>query len=371
MIVLNLQGEQRLRQNINRLTIITFTLVLLKVITYFFQEFLPVFSQVLSKLFSAFLPFILAFLIALLLEPLVTRFMRVLRLRRPYASLVTLIIGILFLGSIIFLIVVRLYTELSELAVSLPSYGNLVIFFNHLIDTLEQFVQVNPQIQATLNNSTQGILNSLQDWALAGSKLLLNLIAALPGIFIVLVVSIVATFFMSSSYPGVKRFFSSLFPRKWINSAQVVSRDLGVAIVGFVRAEIILISVTGIILTIGLLLMGNRYAFTLGFISAFLDLLPIVGTGMIFVPWIIGLFIIGSVSEGVKLLVIYLIATVIRQILEPKVMSQSIGLHPLATLISMYVGLNLLGAVGLVLGPGLVIIYEALRKAGIFTDPKE
>ena len=112
--------------------------------------------------------------------------------------------------------------------------------------------------------------------------------------------------------------------------------------------------------------MGNPYAFTIGFISALLDLLPIVGTGMIFVPWIVGLFILGSVSEGIKLLIIYLIATVIRQILEPKVMSQNIGIHPLATIISMYVGLKLLGGFGLILGPGLVIIYEALRKAGFF-----
>lgn len=199
----NHQGAQRLKLNLNRLAIITFTLVLLKVFTYFFQEFLPVFSQVLGKLFSAFLPFIFAFLIALLLEPLVTQLMRVLRLRRPYASLVSLILGILFLGSIISLIVARLYTELADLAVSLPSYGHLVIIFNNLIDTLEKFVKVNSQIQTTFNNSTQGIMSSLQDWALTGSKLLLNLIAALPGVFIVLVVSIVATFFMSSSYPRV------------------------------------------------------------------------------------------------------------------------------------------------------------------------
>lgn len=182
----------------------------------------------------------------------------------------------------------------------------------------------------------------------------------------VLVVSIVATFFMSASYPGVKNFFSNLIPRKWKPSAHSVSRDLGAAVVGFVRAEAILISVTGLILTLGLVWMGNPYAFTIGFISVFLDLLPIVGTGMIFVPWIVGLFILGSVSEGIKLLIIYLIAMVVRQIIEPKIMSQNIGIHPLATIISMYVGLKLLGAFGLILGPGLVIIYEALRKAGFF-----
>lgn len=367
---MNLKGEQKLKQNINRLAVITFVLVLLKVITYFFEEFMPVFSQALSELVSAFLPFIIAFFIALLLEPLVTRFMRGLRIGRSFAALLALIFAILGIGSILFLIVARLYTELSDLAISLPSYGYLVAIFNSILDTVESFIQLNPQVQITINNATQGLIESLQGWALSGSKILLNFISALPGVFVVLVISVVATFFMSASYPGVKEFINSLIPRRWKSGARSVSRDLGAAVVGFVRAEVILISVTGLILTVGLLWMGNPYAFTIGFISAFLDLLPIVGTGMIFVPWIVGLFILGSVSEGVKLLIIYLIATVIRQILEPKIMSQNIGIHPLATIISMYVGLKLLGGMGLILGPALVIIYEALRKAGFFT-PKE
>lgn len=368
---MDLQGDPRLRQNINRLALVTFSLVFLKLFSYFFEEFLPIFGEVISKLFSAFLPFVLAFLIAFLLEPLVKRFMRILRLRRPYAALFALILGILFLGILIFFIVVRLYTELSELAVSLPNYGYIVNIINHQVDAFEKFVKVNPQIQVTLTNSTQGLIDTLQGWAKEGSKLLLSFLAALPGIFIVLVVSIVATLLISSSYPGIRGYFRRLFPRKWHNSAQTVSQDLGAAIVGFVRAEAILISVTGLLLTTGLVLMGNRYAFTIGFTAAFLDLLPIVGTGMIFVPWIIGLIIMGSVGEGLKLLLLWLVATVIRQFLEPKIMSKSIGLHPLPTLMSMYVGLKLLGGVGLLLGPGLVIIYEALRKAGIFTDPKE
>lgn len=363
---MNLQEEPKLKQNINRLAVVTFILVLLKVITFFFMEFMPVFGQVMSQLLAALLPFIIAFFIALLLEPLVLRFMQGLKTSRPIAALLALVLAILGIGSIVFLIVARLYTELSDLGNSFPSYGYLVGFFNNILGTVDNFIQLNPQIQISINNATQGLIDSLQGWALTGSKVLLNFISALPGVFIVLVVSIVATFFMSASYPGVKNFFSNLVPRKWKPGAHSVSRALGAAVVGFVRAEAILISVTGIILTVGLLWMGNPYAFTIGFISALLDLLPIVGTGMIFVPWIVGLFILGSISEGIKLLIIYLIATVIRQILEPKVMSQNIGIHPLATIISMYVGLKLLGGFGLILGPGLVIIYEALRKAGFF-----
>jgi len=366
----NLQVEDKLKQNLNRLIVVAFVLVLLKVISFFFQEFIPVLSQVLSKLFSAILPFIIAFFIALLLEPLVTRFMSSLKIKRPFATLMALLLAILGIGSILFLIIVRLYTELSELAISFPSYGYLVTIFNSIITTIEHFIELNPQIQTTLNDATQGLVNSLQDWALAASKFLLNFISALPGVFILIVISLVATFFMSASFPGVKAFFNSIIPRKWKTGATVVSRDLGAAVVGFVRGYAVLISITGLTLTIGLLLMGNPYAFTIGVISAFLDLLPIVGTGLVFVPWIIALFIMGSVSQGIKLLILYIVATVIRQILEPKVLSQSIGIHPLATIISMYMGLKLLGGFGLILGPGLVIIYEALRKAGLI-GPKE
>lgn len=368
---MNLQGDPKLRQNINRLVVVTFALVFLKAFIVFFQEFAPVFSQVLSKVLSAFLPFFIAFFIALLLEPLVNRFIKSLKIHRSIATLLALVIVILGIGSILFLIIARLYTELADLAVALPSYDYLFAIFGSLIDTVENFIQLNPQIQTALTNASESLVHNLQSWALAGSKVLLNFISALPGAFVVLVISLVASFFMSSSYPDVKGFLGSLLPRKWQGGARSVSKDLGGAVIGFVCAEAILISVTGVLITIGLLLLGNPYAFTIGFISAFLDLLPIVGTGMVFFPWIVGLFILGSVSEGIKLLVLYLIVSAVRQVIEPKIMSQSIGLHPLATLISMYVGLKLMGGLGLVLGPGLLIIYEALRKAGFFKVPKE
>jgi sporulation integral membrane protein YtvI len=199
---------------------------------------------------------------------------------------------------------------------------------------------------------------------------LLGFLAALPRVFIVLVVSLVATLLMSSTYPNVKQFISKLFPTRWHVSTQAIGEDLGAAVVGYLRAQAILVSVTAFSTIGGLLLMGNRYAVTLGVLAGLLDIVPIVGTGLLFVPWIVGLFIIGSVGEGLKLLLMWIITVTVRQFLEPKVLSNGIGLHPLPTLISMYVGLQLLGGIGLILGPALVICYEALRKVGVFGSPK-
>lgn len=356
--------------SINRLAVATSALVLLKVFTYFFQDFLPVFGEVIGRTFSAFLPFIIAIMLAFLLEPLVVQLMRLIHIRRSYAAVLTLSLAIAVLSFFVFLIVARLYTELSELAITLPNYGYIVDFVSRQVDTVEKFVKVNPQIQTTLTTSTESLARTLQDWAKSGSVFLLGFLTALPRIFIVLIVSLVATLMMSSSFPNVKQFVATLVPRRWHVSAQAVGQDLGAAGVGYLRALTILMSVTALTTIIGLLLIGNRYAVTLGVIAGLLDAVPIVGTGILFGPWIIGLFIMGLFGEGFKVILMWVVTLVIRQFLEPKIMSQGLGLHPLPTLISMYVGLQLLGLGGILLGPAVVISYEALRKVGLFGPPK-
>jgi sporulation integral membrane protein YtvI len=353
--------------NLNRLTVFLIVLVSLKIFTYFVQEFLPVFGEVVKRLFVAFLPFIIALIIAFLLEPLVVQIINTFRLKRSYAALLSLLLAIGVLGLFTFVIIARLYTELSELAISLPNYEHIINFINSRINTLENFLILNPQIQNTLFASTESILKSVQDWAKTGSLFLLNFLSALPGVFIVFLVSIVATLLMSVTFPNVKLLLNKLVPRRWHEQSRIVSQDLGTVLVGFLRAEVILVSVTTITTIIGLTLLGNRYSVTLGIIAGLLDIIPILGTGVVFVPWIIGLFIYGSASEGVKLLVVWLVIVTLRQVLEPKIMSRNIGLQPLPTLISMYVGLQLLGAIGLVLGPIILIFYEALRKSGFFS----
>jgi len=358
--------EHPLWTNLNRLAVATLVLVGFKAFTYFVQDFLPVLGHVLSRLLAAFLPFILALVLAFLLEPLVVRLMGAMRLRRPYASLLSLILILCVFGLIIFLIVARLYTELSELAVSLPNYNYIIDFVTKQVEAIERFVRLNPQVQSTVFSSTESILKSVQGLAKAGSMFLLGFLTALPGVFIVMVVSLVATLLVSSSFPGVKRFIWGIYPKRWQASARAVGQDLGAALIGFVRAEAVLVSVTAVATMLGLAIIGNRYAVTLGVLAGLLDLMPVVGTGLLFVPWIIVLFVLGSLGEGLKLLGMWVVTVVVRQFLEPKIMSRSIGLHPLPTLISMYVGLQLLGGAGLILGPTAVIVYEAVRKAGAF-----
>ena len=132
------------------------------------------------------------------------------------------------------------------------------------------------------------------------------------------------------------------------------------------KAYSILISITAIITIVGLKILGISYIFTIGILVGILDILPILGPGTLFIPWIIWEIISGDTGFAVSLLVLYVIISVVRQFLEPKIIGDNIGLHPLATLISLYVGLQLGGIVGMIAGPVLLVIFIACYRVGVF-----
>lgn len=353
--------------NLNRLIVVAFILLLLKLFTYTVQEFLPVFSLVMEQAFFAVLPFIIAFILAFLIEPLVVKLSSSFKIRRIYASLLVITVVIVFLVFVLVLLGSRLYRELAELAAAFPLiYDNT---FNLVIEkaaVLQQYISLNPEIQNALNSSLQDLLNTLQSAIKTGSMGLLAILGSLPALLMVIVVSMVATLITSVSFPKVKEWLFQRIKGEYSAKSKLVASDLGSALVGFLRALIILVSVTAIVVTVGLLLIGNKYAFTLGILAGLLDLLPIIGPSLIFIPWIVVLLVSGQLALALKLLLVYLTATILRAVLEPKVMSDNIGIHPLPTLISMYVGLKLFGAAGLIMGPALLVLYIAVRKAAIF-----
>ncbi|HWQ89386.1 MAG TPA: AI-2E family transporter, partial [Desulfitobacteriaceae bacterium] len=224
---MRVNSEHLFWSNLNRLAVIVIFLVSLKLFTYFVQEFLPVFGEVLKKMFMAFFPFVLALVIAYLLEPLVARLIRTLHIKRGYASVLSLIIALGLLSLIAFLVIARLYTELSELAVSLPNYSYIMDFVVTRISALQEYLTLNPQIQNTLFSSTESILKSVQDWAKTSSIFLLNFLSALPGAFVIFVVSIVAALLTSMAFPDVKNIINRFVPQRWQENAKAVSQDLG------------------------------------------------------------------------------------------------------------------------------------------------
>jgi sporulation integral membrane protein YtvI len=334
----------------------------------FVQYFWPLLASMFATGIKLVLPLLVAYLIAVLLNPVIDLIENKLYFARTPSTLVVLTLFLAIIGLLLYLLASNLIAELVDLTVMLSSLSD-VWSLNNAMESLQGFLQRLHLPSNYIQNAWNEIWGSL-DVVRGGIAGLLaqvfNLIAALPEYLILLVLMIIASFFFARDYKDIKINMIHLakrwLPESWMAGARRIGSGLQKALHGYIKAILVLVTITGFISLIGLSILGVNYAHILAIIMALLDLLPIVGPGTVFIPWALWAFFSGSPGFGIGLLILYGIITVIRQILEPKVVGDSIGLHPLTTLISIYVGYTLLGIWGFILGPAVVITYKAFAE---------
>jgi sporulation integral membrane protein YtvI len=146
-----------------------------------------------------------------------------------------------------------------------------------------------------------------------------------------------------------------------------VLENLRQAIFGFIRAQLILSILTYLVCFVGLMVLRVSYPLAIALLVSVGEFIPVVGTALIFVPWAGYQFLNGHSGSAIEILVLFIVIVLFRRVVEPKILSDSVGISSLAALISVYVGFELVGVVGIFLGPVLVIIYQAMRRAGLLS----
>lgn len=334
-------------------------------------------------------PFILAWLIALMIEPLVGFLERKCRIPRWGGTTLSLLLVLGVLSAVITLIVIRIVNELTRLVEFIQNNINTISesVSDWFVSQGTAFTQLEETIQASLKQLQQftgaaqsgkfadSLQNSLQSLAELITGFITGFISGLgtfvgnlPFFLTVLVVVILGSFFISKNWHRLHGRARKMMPRVVRESGGVVLQDLKKALVGFIRAQLTLITLTAIIILVGLMILKVNYALTLALVIGFVDLLPYLGVGAVMVPWIVYLFIVGQYKLAIGLSVLYLITIVVRQFVEPKVYASNIGLDPLLTLVAIFVGLKLFGFIGLIIGPTLMVILMALYRARVFHD---
>lgn len=309
------------------------------------------------------IPLVLALLTALVLEPLVTFLERSLRVKRIVAAITT-VVGFLALGGLAgYWVGTKLVVQGVELAHRLP-YLSMVFF-----EQLEQYIWVLQDFFVALPaDAIQEVLDLLKREAAGAASAIAQAIfaavAAIPSLLIESLVYLIALFLFSLDLPRVVDGFMNLFSESAREKVKLVLKQLNRAIIGFLRAQIFLSLLTYVLTLIGLLILHVKYAVVIAFLVVLVDILPILGTGSFLVPWAVYSFYQGDTHLAGGLLILFLLITVIRRTIEPKILGTSLGISALAALISLYIGFQLLGVIGMILGPAVVIILEALRKAG-------
>ena len=197
------------------------------------------------------------------------------------------------------------------------------------------------------------------------SKSLFNLASGIPDLFIFLIVFVVAVYLFSLSLPTMKKSVLAMFEEKSRLQVEQVLDSLRKSVFGFLRSQLILSAVTYLLSFLGLLIIGTGYPLAIALVIVIVDILPILGTGSVLVPWAIFEIMSGDLYTAVGLVLLFIVITIVRRVIEPKILGDAVGIGALSALVSLYVGYKLVGVIGVFLGPIVVIVFMAARKAGL------
>lgn len=327
-------------------------------------------------------PFIIGFLIAFMMNPLVNFFQTRAKMPRSLAVLISLVLIMLVFAGLITLLVVEIASGAEYLAKVVPEHlVTLIDYIEHLFaaQLIPLYNQLTGMFQSLESGQQDTIMDNIQNvGATIGTttgnfikdffEKIPNILSWFPNAATVLIFSLLGTFFISKDWYRLSAMGTRFLPNRARTSSKTVFYDLKKALFGFVRAQATLVSITTVIILIGLLILRIDYAITIALVTGIVDIIPYLGTGAVFVPWIIYEAIAGEMSTAIGLGVLYVVVLVQRQVMEPKILSSSIGLDPLATLIALFVGFKTIGFLGLIVGPVILVIFNTLQRANVFRD---
>lgn len=319
-------------------------------------------------------PLLFGMLIAVLFEPVVKLFVK-LKIPRWIASLMTLV---LFFGggaALLLLLAARLVIELTDFARKVPDMAHGLVDKGQelLHEGVALYGQLSPRMSAEVQGQLKKLGEALGEIGKGMADAVVHAIGNVPSMVTIFLLAVVISYFVSKDFPKWQNRLFRLFHPSVREKSDVVFDDLGKATFGYVRAQAILILITFCQVLIGLLVLKVPYAFSLSVLAGFLDILPLLGTGSLFVPWAIYMLVVGNTKLGIGLLVVYGLVVVVRQVLEPRILAESIGLDPLVTIVVMYAGYQAVGFIGVLLAPFIIIAVQSLIKVRAFdflVDPE-
>lgn len=336
------------------------------------------FYLVFKKLIPLVSPFVYAFIIAFFLRKPARSIAEKLRIPRTPVSIVLILLFYGILGLIVSVLAIKTAARVQQIFIDLPDiYRDQIepLLFS-ISDIFENSIkQIDPSFVEIVNNNFNQITSQLGDMV---SKISLNFVGMLsnkisfiPAIFIKTLIMIISTFFIAIDFDKISGFIHRQLNDRGREVFAEIKDYMVNTLFVVIKSYILIMSITFVELFIGLSLLKVDNALIISLIIAVFDILPVVGTGGIVIPWGVITIIQGNLTLGISLLVLYLIITVIRNILEPKIVGSQLGLHPVITLMSMFVGVSLAGGLGLFGFPIMLSLLCHLNRTGTIQFFKE
>lgn len=354
---------------------------------FYFAIFIGLYYFVVKYAFGYILPFVVAAALAVFLQKPVRKISSKLHVKTHGAvsTILVLLIVVIIVGAAGLLGWV-LVSELKEFFTYLFSRFDSV---NDVIVTVREFVmgivaKLPRGLGATVSNYVSDFFNNLStessviDMEMLSAPLsgAWSVVKGIPSAFLSVLVTIISCVFMTSEYDLIKNMILDMLTeskdKKLVSSKQTVTRGISKLVKAY--ATLMLITFGEMFLGLNLMkLIGvyeGGYIAIIAFVTCIVDIIPVLGTGTVLIPWAVYNLVMGNVGLGIGLLVLYAVITVLRQILEPKLVANQAGLPAIATIMAMFIGARLFGAFGILLLPLTVIILKLMYDEGVIGNKK-
>ena len=349
---------------------------------FYFAIFIGLYYFVVKYAFGYILPFVVAAALAVFLQKPVRKISSKLHIKTHGAvsTILVLLIVVVIVG-VAGLLGWVLVSELKEFFTYLFSRFDSV---NDVIVTVREFVmgivaKLPRGLGATVSNYVSDFFNNLStessgiDMEMLSAPLsgAWSVVKGIPSAFLSVLVTIISCVFMTSEYDLIKNMILDMLSeskgKKLISSKQTVARGISKLVKAY--ATLMIITFSEMFLGLNLMkLIGvyeGGYIAIIAFVTCIVDIIPVFGTGTILIPWAVYNLIMGNVGLGIGLLVLYAVITVLRQILEPKLVANQAGLPAIATIMAMFIGARLFGAFGIFPLPLTVIVLKLMYDEGV------
>lgn len=312
-------------------------------------------------LLPVILPFIIAWLIAAITVKPARKMSEKTRvpekILRLMMSLFLTISVATALGLLIWRIIDAIWRFLSDLGEGNRFYNMLSALFNADIPFIGDKIpeELATGIKSVIGQALSTVFSVLAEGATA-------IVSALPQAFFVLVVTLISLVYFSLDYDRISQFVKAILPSKAVKGISFFKNGIFIVIKKYLLSYSLILLITFVIMLTGFMLLRIEHALIIALLVAFLDILPIIGVGTVLIPWSILELAVGNSGLGIGLLVLFVLNAIIRQLAEPKIVGKNLDLHPIATLILLYVGYSLFGFVGLVILPVIAVSLSVALK---------
>ncbi|MTD30353.1 sporulation integral membrane protein YtvI [Planomicrobium sp. YIM 101495] len=320
-------------------------------------------------IFPLIVPLILALLTAIFLEPFVGFAQRKLKISRKLSVTFIFSFFLIIVTGILYWTVTQLFGQIIQFSKNVPDYINSLteIWENFQEFFLRTTAEMPMEIVDSFETEMIGFLDDAKNWILTfiNYDTVTNLLADIPSFLVSFLVFLIALFLFMLDLPNLKVMLFSRLKDTTAEKVRFMTARLNHVIFGFLKAQLLVSCIIFIVSLIGLYIIIPEYALVMSLVIWIIDFIPILGSIIILAPWSIYQFIVGDTSLAIQLAILALILLIIRRTVEPKVMGTQIGLSPLATLIAMFIGLQLFGVLGFFIGPLIIILITSAREAGM------